>query len=197
MRLRAHRADAVDLAQPLRIGLDDVEDLLAEGLHHLLGIDRADAADHAGGEVLLDPLRRGGRRGLQKPRLELLAMGAVVEPFARGRDPFARRDRGGMSDHRDEVAVPARLDAQHAEAVLVIVEGHALDDAGQHLLRCLLGLCGGDCGSLVPRPPVPRHLEGARPHAAAGKARLVFLRDVIDSILPKRHRPALLRPSRH
>ena len=39
-----------------------------------------------------------------------------------------------MADHRHEIAVPARLGAQNAEAVLVIVVGDPLDDAGQHFL---------------------------------------------------------------
>ena len=72
-------------------------------------------------------------------RLELLAMRAVVEPFARGGDPFTGRDRRGVAHHRHEVANPAGLDAQHAEAILGIVEGHTLDDAGQDFLRCGMG----------------------------------------------------------
>ena len=72
-------------------------------------------------------------------RLELLAMGAIVEPFARGGDPFTGGDRCGVADDRHEVAIAARLDAQHAEAILGIVEGHALDDAGQHFLCCGMG----------------------------------------------------------
>ena len=54
----ANRPDAVDLAQPVRRRLDDVEHLLAEGPHQLLGVDRANAADHAGAEVLLDAVDR-------------------------------------------------------------------------------------------------------------------------------------------
>ena len=69
--LSPYHAYAIDLAQSLGIGLDDVEDLLTEGLYHLLRIDRANAPDHSRGEVLLDSLRRGGRRRLQKPCLEL------------------------------------------------------------------------------------------------------------------------------
>jgi hypothetical protein len=38
------------------LGLDDVEDFLTEGLDHLLGIDRPDAADHPGAEISLDPV---------------------------------------------------------------------------------------------------------------------------------------------
>ena len=40
-------------------------------------------------------------------------------------------------------------------------------------------------------PPVPRHVEGPAPQAAAGDTGFVFLSDVIDSILPKRNRPSL------
>ena len=60
---RPDRADAIDLTHPIGLGLDDVEHLLAEGLDHLPGIDRADAADHAGGEIRLDALDRTRRRG--------------------------------------------------------------------------------------------------------------------------------------
>jgi len=70
-------------------------------------------------------------------------VGAVVEPLTGGSNPFACGDGGGMPNHRYEVPVPPRFDAQHAEAAFIIVEGHALDNAGQHLLRRLLGLyCG-------------------------------------------------------
>ena len=49
-------ADAGHLAKPIGLGLDDVEDLLPEGLDHFLGVDRSDAADHPGAEIFLDPL---------------------------------------------------------------------------------------------------------------------------------------------
>ena len=117
-----------------RLGLDDVEHLLAERLDHLLGVDRADAADHAGAEILLDAVDRGRRRGAHEARLELLAMGAVVDPFARRGDPFAGGDGGGVADDGDQVAVAARLDAENAEAVLGVVERDALDKARQHFL---------------------------------------------------------------
>ena len=91
--LGAHRADAGHLAQTIGLRLDHVEHLLAERLDHLLGVDRADAADHAGTEILLDAFDRGRRRGAHEARLELLAMGAVVDPFARRGDPLAGGDR--------------------------------------------------------------------------------------------------------
>ncbi len=53
----ANGADASHLTQPLRCAFDDIEHLLAEGLDHLLGVNRPNAPDHAGGEVLLDALK--------------------------------------------------------------------------------------------------------------------------------------------
>ena len=81
----ALRADAGDLAQAVRLLLDQVEHRLAEGGDQLPGVHRADAADHAGAEVLLDALQRGRRGRLQEGGLELQAMGAVVDPDAASR----------------------------------------------------------------------------------------------------------------
>ena len=53
----AYPTDAVDLTQSVRCRLNNVEHLLAEGAQELLGVDRADASDHAGGQVLLDAVR--------------------------------------------------------------------------------------------------------------------------------------------
>ena len=131
---RTNRSDAVDLAQPVRCGLDDVEHLVAERAHQLLGVDRPDAADHAGREVLLDAVGRSRRRCAQEPRLELLAVSAVVDPFARGRDPLAGRNGCGMANHGHDVAMPARPGAQNAETILGIVVGYSLDEARQHFL---------------------------------------------------------------
>ena len=51
-----NRADARHLAQPIGFGLDHVEDLLSEGLDHLLGVDRPDAPYHPGAQIFLDPV---------------------------------------------------------------------------------------------------------------------------------------------
>ena len=51
-----HRSDPRHLTESIGLGLDDVEDLLPEGLDHLLRIDRADAADHPRAQILLDPV---------------------------------------------------------------------------------------------------------------------------------------------
>ena len=125
--------DAGHLAQALGALLDDVEHRLAERLDQLAGVDRADALDHAGAEILLDALERGRRGGAQEGGLELQAVGAVVDPGAAGLDELAGADRGGGADHGDQLALAADLDPQHAEAVLGVVEGDPLDQAGQGL----------------------------------------------------------------
>ena len=130
----ANRPDALDLTQPVRRRLDDVEHLLAEGAYELLGVNRANAADHAGREVLLNSVGGIGKRSAQEPRVELLTMGAVVDPFARGGDPLAGRNGRGMTDNGHDIAMAARLGPQKAEAVLGIVISDALDQAGQHFL---------------------------------------------------------------
>ena len=64
---------------------------------------------------------------------KLLAVGAVVYQFARGRDPFSRRHRRGVSDHGHQLAMAARPGPEHAKAGLRIVEDDALDRRGQNL----------------------------------------------------------------
>ena len=148
----ALRADAVDLLQPLRRLLDDVEHLFAEGLDQLLGVDRADALDHARGEVLLDALGRRGRRRAQEVGAELHAMRPVVDPPAACLDELAGADRRGMADDGDQVALAARLHPQDAEPAVLVVEGDALDEAGEVLAV--------GCGLRRPHPrltfPPPR-----------------------------------------
>ena len=60
---KTYGADAVQVmtdvrhfVQSIGFGLDDVEDLLPEGLDHLLGIDRPDAPDHPGAKIFLNPV---------------------------------------------------------------------------------------------------------------------------------------------
>ena len=117
------------------LALDDVENLLPEGFDHLLGIDGPDAPDHPGAEIFLDPVDRTRSRSLQKPRFELLAVGAIVDPFAGCGDPLPGRADRGMADDGHQVAMTARFRPEDAKAVLSIVEGDPLDKAGEHFLR--------------------------------------------------------------
>jgi hypothetical protein len=59
----------------------------------------------------------GGRRA-QEARFELLAVGPVVDPFAGGGDPLARRNGCGVANHGHDITMPARLGAQNAKAIL-------------------------------------------------------------------------------
>jgi len=61
-------------------------------------------------------------------------MGAVVNPFARGRDPLAGGNGCGMANHGHDVTMPARLGAQNAKTIFGVVVGYSLDEARQHFL---------------------------------------------------------------
>ncbi len=130
---RPHRTDAVHLPQAVGLRLDDVEHLLPEGAQQFLGIDRADAADHARGKILLDAFDRSGHGGPEEPSLELLTVGAVVHPVAGSRNPLAGGNHGGVADHGDQITVASRLDSDYAEAVVGVLVGDALDQPGEHL----------------------------------------------------------------
>ena len=75
------------------------------------------------------------RRGLEKPRPELLTLGAIVDPSARCSDSLAGGDGGGVAHDGHQIAVSARLRPEHAVAVLGVVEGDPLDEASEKLLE--------------------------------------------------------------
>ena len=133
--LGALRTDPGHLTQAARLLLDDFEHGFAEGSDQLLRVDRPDAADHPGAEIFLDPLDRGRRRRLEERRLELDAVGAVVDPASARLDELAGRDHRSVAKNCDQIALPAGLHLQNAEPVLVVMEGDALDQTGQNLCR--------------------------------------------------------------
>jgi hypothetical protein len=102
----------------LRLLFDDVEHVLAEGARQLAPVDRTDALDQTGAQVLLDALQGGRRGGAQEGGFELRAVFAVLFPAARRLDVLARRDRRRVADQGDEILVTARLDPQNAVAGL-------------------------------------------------------------------------------
>ena len=57
----------------------------------------------------------------RKPRFELLAVGAVVDPFAGGRDPLADGNGGRIANHGHDVTMPASPGAQNAKTILGVV----------------------------------------------------------------------------
>src|SRR6516165_6356926 len=90
---------------------------------------------------------------------------AVVDPGTARLDELAGRDHRGMAKDRDQVALAARLDPQHAVLVLLVVERDALYQASQGLGRGIFAGWqhhGGDlilsatCRACEPRHrPVP------------------------------------------
>src|SRR5262249_12086172 len=120
--------------QSIRCCFDNVEDLFAEGAHQFFGIDRTNAADHAGGEVFRDAVGRSRGGGAQEPRFELLAVGPVVDPSAGGRDPLASRNGRGMANNGYDVTMSAHPSAKNAKTILGVVVGYSLDEARQHFL---------------------------------------------------------------
>ena len=65
---------------------------------------------------------------------KLLAMGAVVDPLARGGDPLTRCDSCRMAYHGHDIAVASCLGTQHTESILGVVISDALDQSGQYFL---------------------------------------------------------------
>src|SRR6267142_1243571 len=122
--MRSARFGPIPVTSRRRPGslLNDLEHGLTEHAHQLPRVDRPDATDHAGAEVLLDPFDRRWRCGLEERGLELDAVGAVVDPVAARLDELAGRDHRRVAEDGDQVALAARLDPQHAEPILLVVE---------------------------------------------------------------------------
>ena len=129
------RPNTLDLAQAPGILLDDIEHRLTEGLHQAFRIGLTDAADHAGTEIAFDAVECRWRSHLEEDGAELQAVGSIVVPRSGGLDELAGRNHGSMPGDRDEVALAASLQAQDAEAVIRVVEGHAFDEASEVLGR--------------------------------------------------------------
>ena len=64
--LRPLQANSSDLAQAARLLLNDVKNGFSEGAHQFLCVDRPDATDHPGAEILFDPFDRRRGRGLEE-----------------------------------------------------------------------------------------------------------------------------------
>ena len=143
IRCRPYGADAVYFAQAPGLFFDDVEHAFTKCPDQLAGIHRSDAPDGAGGEVFLHALGGRRRRKAQEASLELLAVRAVVDPLPGCRYPFPGGHHGRVAHQGDQIAVAAGLGPQDTEAAFGIVEGDALDQAGQDFLVRTLRTCAG------------------------------------------------------
>jgi hypothetical protein len=122
----------------VRVGVDDLEGPLLVDFDNPARQDRANALDHAAGQVLLDALDGGRRHGAKDLGLELLPVFLVDGPAPLRLQPLAGADFRQRADHGHQFAVSARLEAQHAETGFVVVERDAFDEAGDllWLRRC-------------------------------------------------------------
>ena len=120
-----------DFTEAFRGLLDDVEDRHAEGLDQLPGVDRADALDHARAEVALDAGQGGRRRDLDEHRAKLPAMFPIGDPAAGSGGVLAGGDGRRVTDQGDQFALTLHLQAKHAKAVLLVVEGDSLNQTGE------------------------------------------------------------------
>jgi hypothetical protein len=149
--------NAIYLLEAVRFRLNDIEHPVAEGAQKLLGIDRTNAADHSGGEVFLDAFVRCRGRGFEESGLELLSVGAVVDPVAGCRNPLSGRDGGGMTNQGDQITVPAGLNPDDTKAVVGVLISDALNQSSQYLA---IGWCGFHIHNI-------RHTRG-RPFSKSG-----------------------------
>ena len=121
------RADPSHLLQPHGLAVDDIEDTLAEFLHELFGIDRANAFDEAAREVFFNPFARCWSACLKDFRLELGAVIAVLYPSAFGSEPFAGIDARGAANNGRQIASSIDLHPHHTKSRLLVVESDPLD----------------------------------------------------------------------
>ncbi len=100
---------------------------------------RPDPFDQPGPEILLDALDAGRWCRAKEVGGELWAVIPVAGPPAAGLHELAGRDRDDMADDRHQIAMAANLDPKHGPAVIGIVEGHALDKAGERFAVIVQG----------------------------------------------------------
>src|SRR5262249_43940807 len=135
--LFAFGTNAVKVSQPFGRLLNDVKHLLAKGLDQLFGKVRSDTFDHPRAEILLNAFEGTRWDDAEGLRLELQAMGPIVDPDALPLNVLARGNRRCGANDGDQVAVPTHLDPEDAEAGLLTMEGHTLHGTGQ--LFCGMG----------------------------------------------------------
>ena len=97
----------------------------------------SDASHHARPEITSDALLRRGRGGLEHVRIELQPVCSICQPDSDGVDVLAGGDRRGMTDERNQVPFPARLDLEDRESRVRVVERHPFDATDQALATSL------------------------------------------------------------
>ena len=124
-------ADALDVEQEIGGRLEDFEGPFLVDADDLGRQLRPDAANAPGGQILFDALGRGRVRGLEFVGLELLAVFSVNDPLAGGFQMLASRNRSRAAHDRHQVLTALDLHLEDGEAVLWVVVGDSLDEAGE------------------------------------------------------------------
>ena len=136
--LPALGADAIDRLQLGGAVLNHGENFGSESADQLLCQDWSDPLHQAAAEVPLDPLDRGRRHGLYGRRFELESVLLIPDPPSLGNEPFPGGHRRQRSDDGALLPVSLGFDTEDAEAAFLIVEGDALDQAGDFFDHGLL-----------------------------------------------------------
>ena len=121
-------ADALDLAEPLRVPGQDVDRPGAECPDDALGQHGADPLDQARGQELFNPLGRGGQRQGEMVHLELPAETRVELPLAADAEHLARRQRREAPDDGQHLPALGKEPADRV-AVVGITEDDLVDGA--------------------------------------------------------------------
>ena len=134
-------SDAGHLEQALRLGVEHIERLLAEGLDEQLGGGGADAADHAAGEVLFDAGEGGRLFDLDGLHLDLAAIDGMLDPLAGDVQLLAGGD--GRHDADGGHASLSALHDEHGIPVFIVAEDRFIRKAPDalHGAALLLGVC--------------------------------------------------------
>src|ERR1700682_6528491 len=107
--------DTVDLSQPIWCLFDDIEDRFPERLHQSLRKVRPNALDHSRAEVTFNTFKGSWRGHLQEHGAELHAVFPVSLPAPTGLHVFTATNVGCRTQHRDQITMPAHLDAEDTE----------------------------------------------------------------------------------
>ena len=126
---------------------DHHKNLGSKSPNQLLRENRADALHQAAAEIPLDPIGGGGRHCLHGVGFELQPVFPVPDPASFRDQPFPSGHRGQRSHDCRLLSMTFCLDPKHTESAVVVVEGDALDDAGNFLGRgSALWHCGVHVG---------------------------------------------------
>jgi len=106
---------AGQLKQPLRLSLNDDENIRAPGTHHHRGKVRPHPLQHAGSKIVLHPLTALGGNNRKSGSTKLHAPIPVVLPSAHGLYMLTRSNGGNAADNSHLYLIRTRGEAKHGK----------------------------------------------------------------------------------